>query len=218
MCESDDDGDCDAVDVESGRDDDDDNNDSRDHDFITDGSGEVSSYPADDGRRPEIRYHEDYDFIGRSVLDFFGLIRRSDLDVSALTTTADGAAPSKTPSSSTAGGSAPYTVAVTSATTKLSSTASTSYKYDKFAVHPLGAVGSGAFTKSRAEPICGRGTVPHMEPRAPVADACSSLERFIQVRRGQEETMMDSSVPTHLDGLREGSDCCSLDWCSALEC
>ena len=30
--------------------------------------------------------------------------------------------------------------------------------------------------------------------------------------------MMDSSVPTHLDGLRKGSDRCSLDWCSALEC
>ena len=76
MCESGDDGDCDAVDLESGRDDDDDddNNDSRDHDFITDGSGEASSHPADDGRRPEIRRHEDYDYI----LIFVWLIRRLD--------------------------------------------------------------------------------------------------------------------------------------------
>ena len=37
MCESDDDGDCDAVDMESGKDDDDDdNNDSREHYFISD--------------------------------------------------------------------------------------------------------------------------------------------------------------------------------------
>ena len=43
MCESDDDGDCDAVDLESGRDDDDDDdNDGRDPYVITDGSGESS--------------------------------------------------------------------------------------------------------------------------------------------------------------------------------
>ena len=51
-------GDTDAIDMEGGRDDEDDdtdNNDGCDYDFITDGSGELSSHPADDGRRPEIR-------------------------------------------------------------------------------------------------------------------------------------------------------------------
>ena len=91
MEESDDeDGDADAVDIEGGRDVEclfeggRDGNDNRNNgcvcDLITDGSGDASSPPDDDGRVPEIRRYADCKFIGRSDLNDCKLIGRSDLD------------------------------------------------------------------------------------------------------------------------------------------
>ena len=71
-------------------------------------------------------------------------------------------------------------------------------------MYPLGAVGSGSCTKTRAVPVC-MGCVLHTEPRAPAADTRSSLERFDHERRGQEARTIVTSEPSLMDGLRRGS-------------
>ena len=127
-----------------------------------------------------------------SVIEQFPELRRKDDD-----TTTEG--PGQDPrayrntttvrassSSTTAASTVTSAAAVMSTTTTLSRTPSASYQYDKFAVYPMGAVGIGAFTKSRADPTCGD-CIPHVEPRAPRRHPRSSQERFMMARPGQDQ-------------------------------
>ena len=95
-----------------------------------------------------------------------------------------------------------------------------SYNTHTLAVYPMGAVGSGACKKSRAEPTCGD-CVPHVEPRAPRRHPRNSLERFMMARIGQgQQRVAPESGP--IDGLTSGSSggsgcadgCCRMGYSS----
>ena len=160
------------------------------------------------------------------VIEQFPELRRKDDDSNAEGPGQDARANRSTmttrasSSSTTAAPTVTSTAAAMSTTTTSSRTLSASYTYDKFAVYPMGAVGNGAFTKSRAEPTYGD-CVPHVKPRAPRRHPRSSLERFMMARSGQGQQRVVPD-PGPIDGLASGSSggsgcadgCCSMGYSS----